>query len=147
MLWISKTRVDLDDAVWPRKLDDAVWPRTHPNSILRRQSKMFLNALMVLYISVTGGKDVRGRGLVVGLVRIGALQSYALIQIRARPSRCAAAAAPRPETPLAASGSHERAVHCARWEGTHEKFDLAVLQETFEQCTCITHHTSARVCR
>ena len=29
----------------------------------------------------------------------------------------------------------------------HEKFDLAVLQETFEQCTCITHHTSARVCR
>jgi len=60
MLWISKTRVDLDDAVWPRKLDDAVWPRTHPNSILRRQSKMFLNALMVLYISVTGGQDVRG---------------------------------------------------------------------------------------
>ena len=75
MLWISKTRVDLDDAVWPRKLDDAVWPRTHPNSILRRQSKMFLNALMVLYISVTGGKDVRGRGLVVGLVRIRGLDS------------------------------------------------------------------------
>ena len=65
MLWISKTRVDLDDAVWPRKLDDAVWPRTHPNSILRRQSKMFLNALMVLYISVTGGQDVRGRALVL----------------------------------------------------------------------------------
>ena len=74
MLWISKTRVDLDDAPWPRKLDDAVWPRTHPNSILRRQSKMFLNALMVLYISVTGGQDVRGRSIVVGLVRIGALQ-------------------------------------------------------------------------
>ena len=36
---------------------------------------MFLNALMVLYISVTGGQDVRGRGLVVGLVRIRALQS------------------------------------------------------------------------
>ena len=75
MLWISKTRVDLDDAVWPRKLDDAVWPRTHPNSTLRQQSKMFLNALMVLYISVTGGQDVRGRALVVGLVRIRALQS------------------------------------------------------------------------
>ena len=75
MLWISKTRVDLDDAVWPRQLDDAVWPRTHPNSILRRQSKMFLNALMILYISVTGGQDVRGHGLVVGLVRIRALDS------------------------------------------------------------------------
>ena len=36
---------------------------------------MFLNALMVLYISVTGGQDVRGRGLVVGLVRIRALDS------------------------------------------------------------------------
>ena len=36
---------------------------------------MFLNALMVLYISVTGGQDVRGRALVVGLVRIRALQS------------------------------------------------------------------------
>ena len=36
---------------------------------------MFLNALMVLYISVTGGQDVRGRGLVVGLVRIRALQT------------------------------------------------------------------------
>ena len=36
---------------------------------------MFLNALMVLYISVTGGQDVRGRALVVSLVRIRALHN------------------------------------------------------------------------